>query len=84
MAGSDAVSALDQGGLLNSLKKVLAEQALNAEMNCHLGDDEQAGSSRNGYGSKHVITDSSKLEMPRDSIGHVRLGFRLCVYHYGT
>jgi len=43
LAGTDAASALDQGGLLDSLKKALAERALNAEMDYHLGGDEQAG-----------------------------------------
>jgi transposase-like protein len=71
LAGSDAASALDQGGLLDSLKKALTERALNAEMDYHLGGDEQAGNSRNGYGRKRVITDSSKIEIevPRDREG---------------
>ena len=71
LAGTDAASALDQGGLLDSLKKALAERALNAEMDYHLGGDEQAGNSRNGYGRKRVITDSSKIEIevPRDRAG---------------
>ncbi len=36
-AGTDAATALDQGGLLDTLKKALAERALNAEMDYHLG-----------------------------------------------
>src|SRR3546814_3184977 len=60
LAGSDAAAALDQGGLLDTLKKALAERALNAEMDHHLGDDEQAGNSRNGYGRKSVTTDRSE------------------------
>jgi len=32
LAGTDAAAALNQGGLLDSLKKALAERALNAEM----------------------------------------------------
>ena len=48
LAGTDAATALDQGGLLDSLKKALAERALNAEMDHHLGGDEQSGNSRNG------------------------------------
>ena len=69
LAGSDAASALDKGGLLDSLKKALAERALNAEMDYHLGGDEQVGNS--GYGRKRVITDSSKIEIevPRDREG---------------
>lgn len=71
LAGTDAAAALDQGGLLDSLKKALAERALNAEMDHHLGTGEQAGNSRNGYGSKTVITDSGKIEIdvPRDRSG---------------
>ena len=49
LAGTDAAAALGQGGLLDNLKKALAERALNAEMDHHLGDG-QAGNSRNGYG----------------------------------
>ena len=57
--------------MLDSLKKALAERALNAEMDYHLGGDEQVGNSRNGYGRKRVITDSSKIEIevPRDREG---------------
>ena len=39
LAGGDAAAALQQGGLLDSLKKALAERALNAEMDHHLGHD---------------------------------------------
>src|SRR3546814_9715881 len=60
LAGSDAAAALDQGGLLDTLKKALAERALNAEMDHHLGDDEQAGNSRNGYGRKTVTADTDR------------------------
>jgi transposase-like protein len=68
LAGSDAASALQQGGLLDSLKKALAERALNAEMDYHLGDASQVGNSRNGYGRKTVVTDTGKIEIevPRD------------------
>jgi len=48
LAGGDAAAALQQGGLLDSLKKALAERVLNAEMDHHLGHEEQAGNSRNG------------------------------------
>jgi putative transposase len=46
LAGTDATAALDQGGLLDSLKKALAERALGAEMDYHLGSEDQAGNSR--------------------------------------
>ena len=67
LAGTDAAAALGQGGLLDNLKKALAERALNAEMDHHLGDG-QAGNSRNGYGRKTVITDSGRIDIdvPRD------------------
>lgn len=68
LAGADAKTAFDAGGLLDDLKKALAERALNAEMDHHLDGPEQAGNSRNGYGRKTVITDTGKLslDVPRD------------------
>jgi len=68
LAGADAKTAFDPGGLLDGLKKALAERALNAEMDHHLGGPGGAGNSRNGYGSKTVITDAGKLslDVPRD------------------
>jgi transposase-like protein len=71
LAGGDAAAALQQGGLLDSLKKALAERALNAEMDHHLGHDAQAGNNRNGYGRKTVVTDTGKIEIevPRDRQG---------------
>ena len=71
LAGGDAAAALQQGGLLDSLKKALAERALNAEMDHHLEHEEQAGNSRNGYGRKTVVTDTGKIEIevPRDRQG---------------
>jgi transposase-like protein len=71
LAGGDAAAALQQGGLLDSLKKALAERALNAEMDHHLGHEGQAANSRNGYGRKTVATDTGKIEIevPRDRAG---------------
>jgi hypothetical protein len=71
LAGGDAAAALQQGGLLDSLKKALAERALKAEMDHQLRHEEQAGNSRNGYGSKTVATDTGKIEIevPRDRQG---------------
>jgi len=68
LAGADAKTAFDPGGLLDGLKKALAERALNAEMDHHLDGDGQGGNSRNGYGRKTVITDAGKLslDVPRD------------------
>lgn len=71
LAGSDAAAALQHGGLLDSLKKALAERALNAEMDHHLGHEDQTGNNRNGYGRKTVVTDTGKIEIevPRDRQG---------------
>ena len=67
LAGADPKTAFDPNGLLDGLKKALAERALNAEMDHHLAREE-TGNSRNGYGRKSVITDTGKLDLqiPRD------------------
>jgi putative transposase len=67
LAGADPKTAFDPNGLLDGLKKALAERALNAEMDHHLGGEED-GNSRNGYGKKTVLTDTGQidLEVPRD------------------
>jgi putative transposase len=68
LAGTDASTAFEQGGILDALKKAFAERALNAEMDHHLASDGGAGNNRNGYGKKTVLTDSGKVEItvPRD------------------
>jgi putative transposase len=68
LAGSDAKAAFDPGGLLDGLKKALAERALNAEMDHHLSSEGGVGNGRNGYGRKTVTTDTGRLELeiPRD------------------
>jgi putative transposase len=68
LAGADPKTAFDPNGLLDELKKALAERALNAEMDHHLAGEDGVGNSRNGYGRKSVLTDSGKieLEVPRD------------------
>ena len=67
LGGADPKTAFDPNGLLDELKKALAERALNAEMDHHLANGE-AGNSRNGYGRKTVVTDTGRLELdvPRD------------------
>ena len=67
LAGADPKTAFDPNGLLDGLKKALAERALNAEMDHHLTGNDGANS-RNGYGRKNVITDTGRieLEVPRD------------------
>src|ERR687884_2083183 len=72
LGGSDPRTALTEGGLLDGLKKALAERALNAELDHHLEGSELDGraNSRNGYGSKTVLTGTGKLELqvPRDRL----------------
>lgn len=59
---------------LGRLMKLTIEKALNAEMDNHLGYEKHSSTgrnrknSRNGYGSKKLITDSGELEIetPRD------------------
>jgi putative transposase len=70
LSGADAKTAFDQGGLLDALKKALAERALNAEMDHHLAGDCGAANSRNGYGRKSVVTDTGRiaLDVPGDRL----------------
>src|SRR5215216_175295 len=67
LAGADPKTAFDPNGLLDGLKKALAERALNAEMDHHLTGSDGANS-RNGYGKKTVLTETGRieLEVPRD------------------
>jgi putative transposase len=67
LAGADPKTAFDSNGLLDELKKALAERALNAEMDHHLSTG-APGNSRNGYGKKTVTTDTARIELdiPRD------------------
>src|SRR6059058_3596108 len=68
LAGADPKTAFDPNGLLDGLKKALAERILNAEMDHHLAGEGGIGNGRNGYGRKSVITDTGKLDLqiPRD------------------
>jgi putative transposase len=72
LAGSDPRAALADGGLLDGLKKALAERALNAELDHHLegGEPDGRANSRNGYGGKTALTGTGKLELqvPRDRL----------------
>jgi putative transposase len=67
LAGADPNTVFDPNGLLDELKKALAERVLNAEMDHHLAGEEP-GNRRNGYGKKTVITDTGQIELavPRD------------------
>jgi len=74
LEGSDPDKVFESEGLLDELKKALAERILDAEMDVHLESEaEQAGKNhRNGRSKKTVLTDSSALELsiPRDRHGH--------------
>jgi putative transposase len=67
LAGADPKTVFDPNGLIDDLKKALAERVLNAEMDHHLAGEEPSNR-RNGYGKKTVITDTGQieLEVPRD------------------
>src|SRR3954453_7288869 len=67
LAGADPRAALEPNGLLDDLKRALAERVLNAEMDHHLAGEEP-GNRRNGYGKKTVLTDTGRIELavPRD------------------
>ena len=72
LGGSDPRAALADGGLLDGLKKALAERALNAELDHHLETGEPDGrtNGRNGYSAKGVFTGTGKLDLqiPRDRL----------------
>jgi putative transposase len=72
LAGADAKAAFEKDGLLDELKKALAERALNAEIDYHLetGETDGRANSRNGYGQKRVLTETGTipLEVPRDRL----------------
>ena len=73
LAGHDAKTVFENDGLLDELKKALAERILNAELDHHLGQEgeQAAGNVRNGASPKTVLTDTGKLELaiPRDRQG---------------
>lgn len=73
LAGRDPQDVFARDGLIDELKKALANRVLNAEMDEHLDGEAAAGRSnrRNGYSKKSVIGESSKLELriPRDREG---------------
>ena len=70
--------------MIDDLKKAVAERALDAEMDVHLGGEGErdAGNHRNGHNRKRVLTDagSMELEVPRDRLGSFepRLAERYC------
>jgi putative transposase len=68
LAGGDPRTALASDGLIDTLKKALAERALNAEMDHHLAGEGGTDNRRNGYGSKTVLSGDGKIDLsvPRD------------------
>jgi putative transposase len=73
MASGDMSGAFASGGLLDALKKALAERILSAEMDHHLEQEEveRPDNRRNGVGRKTVLTDTGSMEIaiPRDREG---------------
>jgi putative transposase len=70
--GTDPRTAFNPDGVLDALKKALAERMLNAEMDQHLGGEAADGrNTRNGYGQKTVLTNTGRLalDIPRDRQG---------------
>jgi putative transposase len=70
LAGSEGKDPFGKDGLLDELKKMLAERVLNGELDHHLANESDDGrrNHRNGYSKKSVLTDTGKLEIevPRD------------------
>ena len=74
LAGRDPSEVFAQDGLLDELKKALAERILNAELDQHLAAErsgaagEGRGNHRNGTSRKTVLTGTGKLDLqiPRD------------------
>jgi putative transposase len=73
LSGRDPKTVFAQDGLLDDLKKALAERILNTELDQHLAQDgeQAAGNHRNGTSPKTVLTETGKLELsiPRDRQG---------------
>ena len=63
LAGADPKSAFDPNGLLDNLKKALAERVLNAEMDHQLSGEGGTSNGRNGYSRKTVLTETGKIEL---------------------
>jgi putative transposase len=73
-ARSEGLSLIGEGGLLGKLTKMVLENALEGEMNDHLGypcgdpAGRNGGNSRNGHRSKTVLTEIGPvdIDVPRD------------------
>ncbi|MBN9135932.1 MAG: IS256 family transposase [Phyllobacterium sp.] len=73
LAGRDPRAVFAKDGLVDELKKALANRVLSAELDDHLDGEAAQGKTnrRNGYSKKTVLGESSKLELriPRDREG---------------
>ena len=71
LAGEDPARVFRDGGLIDDLKKAVAERALDAEMEAHLEAERAGGNRRNGHNRKRVLTDDAVLDLavPRDRAG---------------
>jgi len=78
LKGADPKKVFSTDGLLDEIKKALAERMLNAELDEHLQNEATgraegngSGNHRNGYSKKTVITDTGQvdLDIPRDRRG---------------
>jgi len=73
LSGRDPAQVFADGGLVDELKKALANRVLNAEMDEHLDQQAAVGKAnrRNGYSNKTVISENAKIELkiPRDREG---------------
>ncbi len=74
LSGQDPRAVFSKDGLLDALKKALAERVLNAELDHHLAEERaqaspgRPGNHRNGHSRKTVLSSTGALEIavPRD------------------
>jgi putative transposase len=80
--GRDPKEVFNKGALFDELKKALAERFLNAEIDDHLDGEAAEGrkNHRNGYSSKEVITETSKLDIRIPEIARERAGALKAIY----
>ena len=63
LAGQDPSEVFRDGSLIDDLKKAVAERALDAEMEAHLGHEAEqvSGNHRNGHNRKRVLTEDGRV-----------------------
>ena len=71
LVGRDPATVFESGGLVDELKKRLAERMLNGEMDHHLDAEaeQETGNHRNGYSSKTVLTAVASSTCQSHAIG---------------